>query len=130
MGRRKKEDPYKYMRDQARNNLVLNWQHIEGHPGTIQITASIPCCPCPMGVVWITFPMNGTIESQSSFVDARVRRCGIRTAIHNYMLDTFPDIYRIVAASGSYDGQHWMEATGFKQNKKGDWIFTRKKRKA
>lgn len=117
------------MRDQARNELILNWQSVVGHPGTYLITASIPCAPCPMGQVYITFPMNGTIESQSSFVDARVRRCGIRTQIHNYMLETFPDIYRVVAASGSYDGQNWMEATGFKQNNKGDWIFTKKKRK-
>lgn len=129
MPRKKKEDPYQYMRDQARNELIINWQYTEGHPGTVQITGSIACCPSPMGIVWIGFTLNDTIETYGSFVDSRVRRCGVRTAIHNYILDSFPEVDRIVTASGSSYGQPWLIATGFKQNERGDWIFKRKAKK-
>ena len=112
------DSDYAYMQWEAKHWLIIDYRHEKRHPGTYAITASIPIQPHPMGIVWIRFPGNTTIETLGSFVDSRVRRCGIRTAIHNWMLTQWPEVQRVITTSGTDYGQAWLKATGFKLNPK------------
>jgi hypothetical protein len=122
------ENEYAYMQWEAKNRLSIEYRYEKAHPGTYAITATIPLMPTPMGIVWIRFPGNTAIETLNSFVDSRVRRCGIRTAIHKWMLAQWPEVTRIITTSGTDYGLPWLKATGFKLNPRTkDWEYTRKK---
>ena len=121
------QDEYTQMRWEARHHLRIDYRWEKSCPGTYAVTACIPSCPVPMGIVWFRDIGNTGIESLSSFVDPRVRRCGVRTAIHRWMLRTFPNVNRVIATSGTDYGMGWMKAAGFKVNPKTkDWEYHRK----
>lgn len=95
--------------------------------------SSIPGChtievrhqdfPMPLAVVWFSFfGLNG-IQIYNSFVFEKVRRCGLRTMIHEEMLRSYPKHY-VISGAGTTSGQAWMKATGYRKTKAG-WEFHR-----
>lgn len=98
-----------------------------GIPGTYAAEAHLKYLPVPAGVVWFRFISNNTeIEILNSSVMEFLRRCGIRTEIHRYLIGCYPNTKAIVTASGTADGIAWLKATGFIQCSRG-WIFLIKK---
>lgn len=127
MGKTAKEDEYAQMIFEAKYHLRIEWRWEKAHPGTYAVTASIPSCAHPMGIVWFRDVGNTAVETLGSFVDSRVRRCGVRSAIHRWMLKTFPNVNRVITTSGTDYGMAWMKAAGFKKNPKTkDLEYTRK----
>lgn len=121
-------DDYADMQNEAKASLDLSWHYEPGCPGTVAVVATIPSMPLPMGIVWIRFPGNHTIETLGSFVDSRVRRCGVRTAIHRFMLSTWPEVRKVITTSGTDYGLPWMKATGFRfRETTGDWEYVRRR---
>lgn len=121
------ENQYAGMIHEAKHHLKIEYRWEKAHPGTYAVTASIPSCAHPMGVVWFRDIGNTAIETLGSFVDSRVRRCGIRSAIHRWMLRSWPNVNRIITTSGTDYGQAWLKATGFKVNPRTkDWEYHRK----
>jgi hypothetical protein len=118
---------YSQMQHEARHLLRIDYRWEKSCPGTYAVTATIPSWPVPMGVVWFRDVGNTAIETLSSFVDSRVRRCGVRTQIHRWMLASFPSVNRIITTSGTDYGLAWLKATGFKVNPRTkDWEYHRR----
>ena len=100
-------------------------------PGCEEIHLCVECLPWPVGMVWYRWVGNSTIETLHSYVFERLRRCGIRTALHESLIQSYPQATRFITASGSKDGgEAWLKATGFKKNRRtGDWEFVVKRGK-
>ena len=75
----------------------------------------------PVAVVWFLFSARDRIEILNSYVDERLRRCGLRTYIHEAFLRYYPNRV-IVSHSGSKYGLAWMKATGYKLTESG-WEY-------
>lgn len=80
----------------------------------------------PICVVWFNFCANDRIQVLNSYVDERLRRCGLRTMVHKQMLEWYPN-RTIVSSHGTKSGQAWMKAVGYKQTEAG-WEFKRKEK--
>ena len=100
-------------------------------PGSSEIHVCVPSLPWPVGMVWYRWVGNSTIETLHSYVFERLRRCGLRTAMHESLILAYPTLKRIITASGSKaGGEAWLKASGFKRNRQtGDWEFAVKRRK-
>lgn len=86
-------------------------------PGCMIASVCVPEFPWPVGTLWYRLVGNLTIEVLHSYVIKELRRCGLRTSLHNYLLRLYPSIQWIITASGSDDGgTAWLEHAGFKQD--------------
>lgn len=100
-------------------------------PGTFTIEANLWTMAYPLAAVWYQFVDGRTIQVMNSFVTAGVRRCGLRTFLHEKMIDAYPTVNRIISDSGTREGAAWMKAVGYQRTKDGYWFFVpdRKKRR-
>lgn len=99
-------------------------------PGCCTIQVCIPQCPMPVGTVWYRWNGNSVIEVLQSYVVGPLRRCGLRTALHNQMIDSYPTVKKIITAGANDTSKPWLKATGFRINKEsGDWEFVVKRGK-
>lgn len=107
-----------------RSRLFYGWGQ-SAVPGVKMIEAVHPDCGCPIGTVWFRWISESQIDILYSLVRPGVRRCGIRTYLHERLLETWPNA-RITTNSGTMDGIQWMTKVGFKFNPPGEWVFERK----
>ena len=111
-------------REMVKTRLQLSAGWEESCPGTLVFRATIPSLAYPVGQVWITQPDDQTIVIQNSFVIEWVRRCGIRTRIHEWMTTAYPKVQRIITGGSTREGQAWMRKNGFKKAGR-DWEWKR-----
>lgn len=83
--------------------------------------------PGPLAVVWFNYFGLGGIQILDSFVFEYVRRCGLRTFIHEKMLAICNECELIVSGGGTESGAAWMKSVGYVKNKRG-WEFRRPKK--
>ncbi len=107
-----------------RSRLFYGWGE-SAVPGVKTIEAVHPSCGCPLATVWFRWISAAQIDILYSFVRPGIRRCGIRTYLHERLLQTWPDA-RITTNSGTLDGIAWMTKVGFKYHPPGEWVFERK----
>lgn len=67
----------------------------------------------PIAVVWYMFSGRDRLEILNSYVDERLRRCGLRTHLHEAFIKFYPERV-IVSNTGTKTGLAWMKATGYK----------------
>lgn len=106
----------------AENKLVVNWRET-CIPGTLAAEATLPHWPMPVGTVHFRTTGNATIEILYSHVLHSVRRCGIRTKIHETLISWYPKVTAIQSGRGTKEGLAWMKATGYRQAGNGDWVL-------
>lgn len=95
-------------------------------PGTFTANVFHEDMPMPLCVVYYNFFGNEGIQINNSFTFEYVRRSGLRTLIHEKMLEAYPDRW-ILSGAGTESGTAWMKATGYKKTSLG-WEFRRKKK--
>jgi hypothetical protein len=83
----------------------------------------------PLAVVWLNYFGLGGIQILNSFVFEYVRRCGLRTFIHEKLLACCNECDLILSGAGTESGAAWMKATGYVKNKNG-WEFRRPKKRS
>lgn len=93
-------------------------------PGTVTIEATHQDCCMPLGIVWYRWISENQIDIVYSYVRPSVRRCGVRTYLHQRLLACYPHA-RITTNSGTTEGMQWMSKTGYKFNPPGEWVFER-----
>lgn len=92
-------------------------------PGTYAAEATIPSFACPIGCVyWRYGEGNDTIEILTSFTINSLRRKGIRTQIHDAMVE-FLGRTRFVTTTGNKRSTPWLIKMGFKKNERGVWVL-------
>lgn len=96
-------------------------------PGLDTIEAYHRDLPWPVGIVWYNFVGLNALQVLNSFVFENLRRCGVRTYLHERLLSAYPNRDLIITTSGTKSGLAWMKATGYKQTENG-WEFHRKHR--
>lgn len=97
-------------------------------PGVYTLEAYIHAVPQPIGMVWYCRTGNTTLEILNSWVNPRIRRQGVRTKIHKYML-TIAGIDTIVTLGSTKLSLPWLKKMGFKKQESGDWVLTLKWKK-
>lgn len=85
--------------------------------------------PGPLAVVWFNYCGQDTIHILNSMVFEYVRRCGLRTFIHEKLLAICRDVDRIVSGGGTESGAAWMKSVGYVKSKAG-WEFRRPKKRS
>lgn len=106
-----------------KSRLFYGWGQ-SAVPGVKLIEAVHPDCCCPLGTVWFRWISPAQIDILYSYVRPGVRRCGLRTYLHQQLLRVWPDA-RITTNSGTLDGIGWMQSAGFEYRKPGEWVFER-----
>lgn len=92
-------------------------------PGTYAAEATISSFACPVCCVyWRYGEGNDTIEILTSFTLKSFRRRGIRTQVHDSMVDTLGRT-RFVTTTGNKRSTPWLIKMGFKKNKRGIWVL-------
>lgn len=112
-----------HARKEARNELALSWGWEKSCPGTSVVTATIPSMPMPVGTVWYRFHDHETLTILNSFVWEAVRRCGVRTRLHQYLLEIYPGVRKVETGYSTLDGRGWLQSAGFKRKANGDWYL-------
>lgn len=110
--------------DQIENNLDVRWGKATNN-GVFTCEAYIHDLPQPVGLVWYGFfGGNKTIVILDSYVMEKYRRLGIRTKIHNVMIESYKNcISTIMTQAGTKYSLPWLKKMKFKQNQDGDWIL-------
>jgi hypothetical protein len=81
--------------------------------------------PFATGVVQYNHEADGSVAVLHSFVHHALRRCGVRTRIHEEMLDWYPGA-TFVSAQGSPSGAAWMRSMGYVYDEDREiWILRR-----
>lgn len=114
-------------REAIRNGGIEYRSRLSTVDGTWVLEAIRETFPVPIGNVWFRFVGNKTIEILHSFVWAEVRRCGLRTKMHESMRSQYPQM-KFCTAEGNEMSTPWLEKQGFEQDEvTGDWVLMPKK---
>lgn len=89
-------------------------------PGTWVSELVLEDYPFPLGSVWFRYCGNVSIEVLHSFTIRAVRRCGVRTTLHEALRSNHPE-HCIFTAAASKEARPWLEKQGFVFD--GDWIL-------
>jgi hypothetical protein len=111
-----------------KSRLFYGWGQ-SAVPGVKTIEAVHPDCGCPIGTVWFRWVSDAQIDILYSMVRPGIRRCGIRTYLHEQIVRTWPKA-RITTNSGTLEGIAWMLKMGFKFNPAGEWVLAPKRKPA
>lgn len=125
-------DGWEPQREEARDPAKRQFHFGETNvPGCCTLAVCIPSMPMPLGTVWFRFVGNSTIEILWSYVVDPVRRCGLRTALHETLLSSYPTVRRVMSANGTDDGgRAWLKAMGFQRAAAtGDWELSIKRKR-
>lgn len=105
--------PSKYTLD----DYFIQWRYTSV-PGTFVAELVLKWCAWPVGSVWYRDGFHdGVIEICGSYVPDNLRRHGIRTAIHQWMLAMFPKTKRIITRQATEDSRPWLIKMGFNEVK-------------
>lgn len=83
-----------------------------GIPGTNITSATLPSMPMPVGTVWWRFTEKNKLSILWSFVVDPLRRCGIRTYIHEQMRLAYPTCV-FTTNEGNRLSTPWLKKMGF-----------------
>lgn len=97
-------------------------------PGTFTAEVYHEDCPMPLAVVWFGFVGMNAIQIFNSFVFEYARRAGLRSYIHEQMLNSYPGRY-VISGAGTKSGTAWMEAIGYKRTAAGFEFHPKQKKK-
>jgi hypothetical protein len=97
------------------------------NPGTFTVEIFHEEMPMPVCVVWFRFFGLEGIEIDNSFTFEYLRRCGLRTMAHNFLVRAYPEHY-FLSGAGTKSGAAWMKAVGYRQTSAG-WEFRPKSSK-
>lgn len=113
-----------------RKQIHIAWAP-SGIPGTRVLMVTSDHFPYPIAMVWWHHARNGTqIHIVNSFVIEKARRCGLRTYLHEMLLEWYPNVRKIVTDDGTPEGLAWLKATGFKQvSADGCWEYRRPRKR-
>jgi hypothetical protein len=126
-------DGWESLREEARRaserHFSFAWTNV---PGCRTIAVCIPSLGFPVGTVWFRFDGNRSIETLHSFVIEKLRRCGLRTALHKHLIWSYPTVRVVLTANGTDDGgEEWLKSAGFTRDKvTGDWKLSVNRRRA
>lgn len=93
-----------------------------GVPGTMCLVAIIPSSPIPVGIVWYRVGEVNRLDILSSYVEPRLRRLGIRTAIHERMFYSYSTVTKYYTGQGNEMSTPWLKKNGFKKSADG-WLL-------
>ncbi len=71
----------------------------------------------PYGWVWFRFETGNVIAIMQSYVQAELRRCGLRKAMHEHLLESYPNTRMIVTGRATELALPFLKKAGFKFNK-------------
>lgn len=95
-------------------------------PGTFACCLTVPMMPMPLGTVYYRHVGNadkgGAVEIVDSFTSKEFRRIGIRTAIHDTMLEWWPDT-AFFTGQGNEKSEAWLKKMGFKPHPVLGWYL-------
>lgn len=95
--------------------------------GCKQATLWVTGWPIPAGVVWFLAFDNekaGTLQVLHSYTLPEWRRKGVRSAIHQAMLDSTPGALILTGSPSTESGEAWMKSQGFKKNSEtSQWVL-------
>lgn len=111
-----------------KSRLFYGWGQ-SAVPGVKTIEAVHPDCGSPLGTVWFRWVSDAQIDILYSLVRPGIRRCGVRTYLHEQIVRTWPQA-RITTNSGTLDGIAWMLKMGFRFYRPGEWVLRPKRVKA
>ena len=77
--------------------------------------------PCPIGVLWWYWDAPGVVAIAQSFVPEKCRRLGVRTRLHQVLIERLPAMRRIITESATVDGEAWLRFAGFRRGHDGGW---------
>ena len=112
---------------QARRKLT----YLHGKPGLqgcYAIEAYHDDMPVPIATVWYAFFGLTGIQTLNSYVWEQLRRCGLRTYLHEKLLAAYPKHTLVISGAGTREGKAWMKSAGFKKTANG-WEFRRSSRR-
>lgn len=128
----KKPERWPEERKAIREGRVLIVGVASGVPGIWTAVAAVDGLSQPIGRVDYGFFGFGTkrptLNIVNSWVHQDLRRCGLRTLIHQRMLEWYPEVVLIRSDRGTADGAAWMKAVGYREAA-GGWEFRPKRRK-
>lgn len=78
--------------------------------------------PVPIGVVWFRQVGNDTIEVLQSFTETHWRRCGVRTALNDYIIKQLRP-KTVMTATATPKAKKWMLKYGYREQPNGDWTY-------
>ena len=104
----------------ARTGLTYGWRHTTV-PGCKVIEAVWEDDVHPIGSVWFIRRGHATIEICESYVPLCYRRLGIRTFLHEKMLESHPSIVAFVTAASTSESKPWLLKMGFKRSPADGW---------
>jgi len=113
------------MRQTARESLTFSWGWETTNPGTAVIKATIPSYRVPVGLLWLSSVDDRTLFIENCYVLECLRRCGVMTRMHAYMLEIYPQIQRVQTGQSFLDGREWLRANGYTRKRNGDWVYYR-----
>jgi hypothetical protein len=106
-------------KNSIRNGAGYVWVQQSSIPGTLVYEFIHPAVPVPMGFVWARELGNGLVQTLHSYIWADVRRCGIRTRIHERMTQDFT---RFTTPKASDEiAEKWLLKNGFTKDSFGEW---------
>ena len=98
--------------------------------GTYSLEAVTSSLPYPVGMLWYRWTYDSKIEILNSWVKAEARRSGIRTRMHDFLVNYYKTSKHVVTAHGTEEGTKWMESAGYRQTKDGWWRYTIRRKPA
>jgi len=102
-----------------RVGLRLDWEWAPGLPGTVMIYVLIETQAFPVGMLWMT-PVGNMISIKNIYVVEQMRGAGVARAMIDFVFDEWePEC--LVTGGGTELGEGFMTATGWREQKNGDW---------
>jgi hypothetical protein len=121
---------FDWVADEIRKGRIeWRWLADTGIPGTQAIIATTPHVPFPVGQVWYRHRNHKVLDIMNSFVFEHCRRCGVRTFLHNELINLYGDLTEIYSNDATDSGAAWMTATGFVKRPDG-WHFRVRRKKS
>lgn len=82
-------------------------------PRVYSLEAFLPSFPMMMGQLWYEYGCGNSIVIWNSFVFEYVRRCGLRTQLHEELLRRNPKIRQLVTGRATADSLPWLLKMGW-----------------
>ena len=121
---------YDYFRTTVKDGTKVKFAYRNcAVPGVYVMEALHMDCACPIGTVWFRFLNRRTLEILHSYVVGQVRRCGLRTRMHQKMLHDHPRVWTVTTDNSTRQSRPWLLKIGFARADDGTWKLNTRKRK-
>lgn len=82
------------------------------------LTVTVPCFPCPIGMLW--YRSLNEVYIDYIHVHFDVQRCGVATAMHDYLRKAYPNAV-LKTGESTMEGQAWLKSIGYTPADDGGW---------